>query len=396
MPQSKTARSRNLVRLPFFNVRQISCPEDAAGQRKIYVGHTPVQSIVDLPTDENVRDYLLEAEGRKRRRPSQVHKAIRDTLENYPGNFSVLNSGVVIVARACEIDETQKSLLLRKPSIINGSQTQGQIKDFIKCMEMGNGESPSFDYHIKFEVVVTGDEDLIAQISIARNLQNDVASISIAGRLGELDELDEAFQSRHPGKQLQKSETKLSDDYVKTERLLQVITALIPEKLWPKTQDFNKVFAYSMKAKCLKQFREVYAKAKDPAHQDYKHYKELYQFYLDVAAEAYSLYEKWKCHQGFQGTGLHSIEREGRSIMLVPDGLIFPILASLSAFAVKVNGSWSIRPPKVFSEDELILSACAAHRDIANHNPWIMGKSRGCYSALYQITSLYARLSKPA
>ena len=383
------ARPRKSFKFPFHSVRHISCPEDLDNNRRVYVGHAPIEAIVDLPTDENVRDYMLEAEGKKRRRPTQVHRAIQDTLENRPENFSVLNSGVVIVARDCGIDEKKKILTLRNPSIINGSQTQGIIMDFLSA----NGDK-EFQCHVKFEIIVTDNDDLIAETSIARNFQNDVMTISIAGRLGQLDELERSLEAKLSGTKLQKSETKLSDDYVKTERLLQIIAALVPEELWPKKGEMNKVYTYSMKAKCLKNFQEIYKRAADPKDEDHVKYRELYQFYLDICAQALEIYDRWKKHQGFAGTGIHSIEREGKQIKEVPDGIVFPILASFSAFAKKTKQGWQIEPPQLFSEVELIQAAKSVYMEIANSNPWNMGKSKACYSALYQITSIYRKLSK--
>jgi len=385
------APSKGLVTLPFHSVRHISSPEDVQNDRKVYVGQMPLTAVLELPTHENVRDYLVDAEGKRRRSPTQVHKAIRDTLNNSPENFTVLNSGVVIVAHSCEIDEAAKVLKLKKPSIINGSQTQGVIRDFLN----ENGEAANdlaATTHLKFEVIVLEDDDLIAEISIARNFQNDVMTISIAGRLGQLDELEKAVQAHRPGAKLQKSETKLSEDYIKTERLLQVITALVPEELWLKG-DFNKVYTYSMKTKCLKEFQDVYRRSKDPSDPEREKYQELYQFYLDVAGQALEIYDEWKSHQGFQGTGLRAIQRDGRDITDVPDGIIFPIIAAYSAFARKTSAGWVIRPPEKFNDRDLIQVAKSVYQEIAHSNPWNMGKSRACYSNLYQITSIYKKLA---
>lgn len=384
--KTNAPRTRTLP-LPFHSIRKITSPEDMANGRTIYVGQMPISAVVDLPTDENVRDYLLEAEGRVRRRPTQVHKAIRDTLENNPTNFSVLNSGIVIVSRGCEIDEKHNRVLLTDASIINGSQTQGVIRDFLHETE----DAENVPAHVKFELIVTDNEELIGEISIARNFQNDVMTISIAGRLGQLDELEKRLQKHDPEAKLQKSETKLSDDYVRTEKLLQVIAALVPESLWQKGE-FNKVYTYSMKTKCLKEFQEIHRISHDRTHEKHAEFKELYNFYLDIAPAALELYDKWKSHQGFRGTGLRSIERDGRNIIEVPDGIVFPILSSLSAFARKTKSGWKIEPPKDFDETELINSAKRVYQDIAQHNPWNMGKSKACYSSLYQITSIYRKL----
>jgi hypothetical protein len=384
---SKSVRTESV--LPFHSVRHISCPEDIENDRRIYAGHAPIKGIIGLSTDEDVRKYLLEAEGKKRRRPTQVHMAIQDTLENYSHNFSVLNSGVVLVARDCQIEEKEKRLLLKHASIVNGAQTQGIIVDFLK---KNNGDIP--EVHIKFELIVTSDEALIAEIAIARNFQNDVMSLSIAGRLGELDELDAHYQDQRGGMKLQKSETQLSQDYTKTERLLQVITALIPDELWIKTGEANKVYTYSQKAKCLREFREIHRKAKDRKDPENTKNNKLYKFYLDIAGEADQLYLKWKDHQGFRGCGIHAIKRNARGdIVEIPDGIIFPIIASLSVFAKQVDGKWTIVLPKAFNDEELIRVAKTVYAEIADHNPNKMGKTKACYSALLEITSLYKKLT---
>ncbi len=385
---------RVLVEFPFYSLRNVSCPEDIENGRKVLFGQAPATSILDLPTDENVRDYLLEAEGRKRRKPTQVHRAIRDTLDNTPHNFSVLNGGVSIVARDYDVDEKKKVLWLSKPSIINGSQTQGVLKDYYQDMRQ-NDDAPLI--HIKFELIVTEDDALIAETSIARNFQNDVMTVSIAGRLGQLKELEKSVQREYPDYKLRQSETQLSDDYIATERLIQVITALTPEELWPKPGEYgnpNKTYTYAMKTKCLKDFQDVFRKAKDESDSEHAKYRNLYQFYLDIAPQAYELHERWKTHEGFVGTRLRSIEREGRTIKEIPDGIIFPILAALSAFAEKTPEGWRIVPPESFSDEEIISAATTVYQEIADHNPQTMGKSKACYTQLYQLTSLYKRLSR--
>lgn len=392
MTKMSLAHSRNQFVLPFHTIRNISSPEDLNNNRRTYVGQTPIQSIVGIPTDENVRDYLLEAEGKKRRVPTQVHRAIKSTLINNPDDFSVLNSGIVIVARACEVDDKSKKVTLANPSIINGSQTQGVITDFLKDSEKNGNMFDDYSAHVKFEIIVTDNEELIAETSISRNLQNDVMTLSIAGRLGQLNELNEALSAQLPGSKLQMSETKLSDDYVKTEKLLQVIAALVPEELWHRSGEVNKVYTYSMKTKCLKDFQEIYKKAKDPSDKEHTKYRDLYQFYLDMPAQALELYEHWRSHQGFSGTKLRSIEREEGKIISVPDGIVFPILSSLSSFAKKTDSGWHIDIPEVFEDAELIKVAKSVYMDIADHNPQTMGKSKACYSALSQITSIYRKL----
>ena len=189
--KTMTAKAADVVTFPFHSFRNISCPEDISNGRKVFTGQAPVTSVLQLSTEENVRAYLLDAEGKQRRRETSVNKEIRQTLESHPDLFSILNGGIVIVARAHEVDEQKKLLHLTRASIINGSQTQGVLKDYFEQTDLVLLMEP---IHVKYELIVTDDEELIGEISIARNFQNDVASISIAGRRGKLDSGEESPQ----------------------------------------------------------------------------------------------------------------------------------------------------------------------------------------------------------
>lgn len=373
----------------YVTCRNISSPEDEAEGRKIYSGHAPTSSVLKLEDNENVREYLVDAKGKQKRSPTLVHQAIRKTLRDTPDQFSVLNSGMVIIARGAVVDDKQRVIYLKSPSIINGSQTQGELKRYFDSC---NGQ-PDTIPSIKFEIIVTDDDDLIAEISIARNFQNDVRAISIAGRRGQLDELEVAVQKDFPDIKLRKSETDLTTDgeYLDTEKLIQVIFALLPEPMMKKLDQAdpaNKVFTYSQKTRCLKLFQRLVESGPD----------DVYQCCLDLAPIAWDMYETWKSHQGFRGTRIRSIEREDGAIVEVPDGVIFPIIAAHSAFVNygKKDKTWKIVKPDLLADSELIASAKQAYMDIAGHNPQSMGKSKACYSTLLTITSIYAKLSIPA
>ena len=91
----------------------------------------------------------------------------------------------------------------------------------------------------------------------------------------------------------------------------------------------------------------------------------------------------------------NAVERasDGHTIKDVQDGMIFPILAALSVFVVKMPHGWEIRPPATFDEKDLIAVAIGAYQRIAHSNPWIMGKDRGCYAMCQEVTSLYRKLA---
>jgi hypothetical protein len=378
---------------PYITCRNISGPEDDAAGRKVYSGHAPASSVLSLEDDDNVREYLADAHGEQKHMPTLVHQAIRKTLEDQPDQFSILNGGMVIVARAVEVDDKRKVLMLQRPSIINGSQTQGELaRYFAKYRSLPDFFEPS----IKFELIVTTDDGLIAEISIARNFQNDVRPISIAGRRGQLDALEAAVQKTIPGAKLRKSETHLLDgEYLDTEKLIQVMFALMPgavlKPLDGEADASNKVFTYSQKTRCLKLFQRLV----DAARED-RESCDIYQYFLDIAGQAWQLYERWKSHPGFRRTRLPAVAREHGQGAEVPDGIIFPILSAFSAFVGRSDNKWEITIPEVFDEHELIEAAAQAYVEIAGRNPQTMGKSKACYSTLLRVTNIYARLARAA
>lgn len=377
----------SLFSFPYHNCRNISSPEDLAANRKVYSGTAPARSVLDFEDNENVREYLVEAKGKQKKSPTLVHQAIRKTLEQNSELFCILNGGIVIVARDAEVDDKSKRMTLLKPSIINGSQTQGELRRFFAKKFNEDYTEPS----IRFEIIVTNDDELIADISIARNFQNDVRALSIAGRRGQLDELEERIQAVFPGVELQKSESDQNDTggSLDTEKLIQVTFALLPSSMMKKfaaqSDPDNKVFSYSQKTRCLKLFQRLVEEDEQ---------KEVYECFLDIAPIAWGLYQKWKMHQGFIGTGIRSIERENRQVKDVPDGLVFPIIAANSVFVQKDGAKWALKLPRVMTDNELIHAADQAYKEMAEHNPQTMGKSKACYSHLMQVTSLIARLAQ--
>jgi hypothetical protein len=404
MTSSKGAPRASNFEFPYITCRNISGPEDEAAERKVYAGHAPTSSVLQLEDDENVREYLVDAQGKAKARPTLVHQAIRKTLADHPDEFSILNGGMVIVARAAEVDDKRRVLVLDRPSIINGSQTQGELRRYFDtCRQREDFFEPS----IKFELIVTKDDDLIAEISISRNFQNDVRAISIAGRRGQLDELESAVQRVIPRAKLRKSETDLAvdDEFLDTEKLIQVLFALMPPELFAllEKEAASKVFAYSQKTRCLKLFQRIVEGREGDDDLD-----AIYTYFLDMAGLAWNLYERWKAHPNFRGTRLRAIEREKGAIADVPDGIVFPILSAMSVFVVKSNDlvlgrgklkigpGWVLRPVKRFDEQELIDAAAQVYMEIADHNPQTMGKSKACYSALQRITAIYARLAAAA
>ena len=51
-------RLPNNVKFGYQTLRTISSPDDINEERKVFAGNAPASSYLDIPENENVRDYL--------------------------------------------------------------------------------------------------------------------------------------------------------------------------------------------------------------------------------------------------------------------------------------------------------------------------------------------------
>jgi len=389
------------VQFPFHSIRSVTSPEDQEAGRRRYCGVAPANSFFSVNTDENVRGYLGRDEEGARRKSPQVNMRIRETVAEDRERFALLNTGVVMCAGDAEVDDHKKFARLRGCSIINGAQTKGVLEDWFMKDHPEDTDYPS----VNFELIITDDEDLVADISIARNYQTRVEELSIYGRQGLLDELEKAMKKADATIQLRKKETDFAESYLDTEKLIQVLTALAPSDLplpsavkrkdkTPET--IYRVYAYRHRSRCLKDFAHVMDKeAWDTVKGE--DWSDAKRFFLDVAVEAWRLYERVKGEQSF--SSLHCVKGEtigGRKQVSpdgVPDGVVFPMISALSVFVKKARGGYRFSVPGLFPWATLFEQARVVETRVAGNNPNTMGKSAGCYVALHGLISMYGATS---
>lgn len=377
--------------LNYHSLRSVLGPKDQEAGRKRYTGIASADSLFDLTCDENVRGYLGRDDDGDKRKSTLVNSAILDTIENRRDDFGMLNSGIVIIARGAIVDDSSKRAKLVRPSIINGAQTMGVLKDYFEQNPLDD------DYPwVNFELVTLDEEGLIADISIARNYQNRVTDLSIYGRQGRFDELEKVMKKAFPGQKLRKTETDFSDEYLDTEKLIQVMTAMAPRSLALPSAERNKntpetlyrVYAYRHRSRCLKDFAMVMDEPEK--------WNDAYRFFLDIAPDAWKLYWDFKGEQAFSslqcvkaanpGVGPKTVARDG-----VPDGIVFPMLSALSRFVTKTSSdNWRLSIPKGFPWQTLYNQAKNHETTTAAHNPQTMGKSAACYIALHGAIEMYS------
>jgi hypothetical protein len=151
--------------------------------------------------------------------------------------------------------------------------------------------------------------------------------------------------------------------------------------------------AYKNAAQCLTDFESVFqGRHANQADAD------RYRYFTDMVGLAWVTYDKWRDAGFWEGMYLRSgpkqVRRQGGK-QVVADGVVFPILAALSNFVVKEEGSWTFRVPQVFSDEYL---KDAARRQLTQHGgkPMLMGRSGAAYEGLMLVTEMAQKYSQAA
>ncbi|MBI2295274.1 MAG: AIPR family protein [Betaproteobacteria bacterium] len=339
--------------------------------------------ILKLGTKANLRGYLAEYDPKKRNR---VHDAIRSTIEEIPQRFITRNSGFVIGATQIEVDDNKKLLRLKEPSILNGAQSQGEIKRWV--VDTYGDELPDDDeeapFFVRAEIIVDPDANEVVETAIARNTATPVKSISQAGARGHLEELEASIKKRRPDINIRKKET--DEDVYDTRKILQYTRLLMPFSVSKNDSAAEKLRAYKNPEQCLTNFSEWYETKKSDLVARAK-----YEFTVQIAPYAIEEYEYWEHHDGWNGHNVWADTKKGgracrrdkaRKIVWVSPGLVFPILGAMSDFVEeKSPGHWGISKPRLFKPRDMIAQAVEQFRN-KDSDPMQMGRDAGVYDAL--------------
>jgi AIPR protein len=393
--------SSGRIALSYDTIRNMTSPEEKANEARSYFANVPIEELLKLDTAANLRDYIPDHPGKHR---TQAHKAIGQTLRERSDRFIQLSSGITVAASDIEIDDNRKVITVTNGSIINGAQTQGEIRLFLDEMKTAADEADEIftpDFHARVEFMVDPEVPFIVDAAIARNTSTNIQRISMAGKKRYFDELDASFRRTFPKFHLAKSETDTGEEFVDTMRLLQVLWAMLPEKLLPSSGRSTaeaRLKSYKNRAFCLVDFeKDVVDKenATDPkirAGADAR-----YRCMIDLAGPAWKQYLRWRHHKEWEGRRLKQSTRAIRRTdggYTVADGVIFPILSAMSLFIEKepVTGKYRFDIPGVFEEKDMIEAArdqLTAHKG----NPMLMGRNAAVYDAMTMLTRMVLRVS---
>ncbi len=384
----------NIYTIRYNTLRNVTPPEEEAVGRRRYCGNAQSDQFLEIPDSLNIREYLQEeVNGKPIKKRTQVNDTIRDQLDQDRSLFPVLNGGIALIAKDVAVEDKNRRVRLHDPSIINGTQTRGVLRDFFKA-HPEDGAFPS----INFEIIICDDDRLAAEITIARNYQNAVLPVSTYGARGYFKDLEAAMKKRDPSIKLRTSETDVGPEYMDTEKLIQVVTAMIPATVtMPREAKGEagshgiRVYAYSQKATCLKDFAEI---VNSPSK-----YADAKRFFEDVACDAWNIFKELRSYQGF--SIIHAVTKNKSKQVAqdgVPTGIVFPILSALGKLATQHrNGHWSFKLPKDFDLDDLCKQAKITYTypGPGRSNPQAMGKELACYLNLNAIVDAYLKYRRP-
>jgi hypothetical protein len=383
------------VQLSYQQIRTTTSPDEVATGVKSFVVNLPVFEILKLDTKENLRSYIAEYTPRKRNR---VHEAIETTIQQEPQRFITRNSGFVIAASDIEVhdDNKDKFVRLKDPSILNGAQSQGEIKRWVTSQY---GEEANFDgeeppFFVRAEIIVDPDPAEVVETAIARNTATPVKSISQAGARGHLNDLEASLKARRPDIEIRKKETDVEG--YDPRKILQYARLLMPASVSKNDSAAEKLRPYKNPEQCLTDFSEWYeaGKKKKDEGKDFDPVAlAKYEFTVKIAPFALEEYEYWEKHDNWNGQHVWEETKKGgracrrdknKRIVWVSPGLIFPIVGAMSEFIQETSpGDWVILKPRIFKPGEMITSAIAQFRsDNIKSDPMLMGRSSGVYDAL--------------
>jgi hypothetical protein len=389
MAISSRLQTPTRVQLSYQLLRNVTSPDEAATEVKSFIANLPVFEILKLGTGENLRSYLADYSPRKRTR---VHEAIENTIRTEPQRFITRNSGFVIAASEIQVDDNKKTVRLLEPSIINGAQSQGEIRRWVEYVYGDDvpDDPEECPFFVRAEIIVDKDDNEVVETAIARNTATPVKSISQAGARHHLDDLEKSVKKVRPDIQISKSETDFGA--FDTRKVLQYARLLMPADVSGNETLSERLRPYKNPEQCLTEFCQWYDDKERHSSADVRESaRRKYEFSVQIAPHAIAEYEYWERHKAWNGHRIWDETKKGgracrrdeqNKIVWISPGLVFPILGAMSEFVEeKVPGKWSIDKPSFFEPTTMIANAVAQFRSKGS-DPMLMGRDPGVYDAL--------------
>lgn len=358
-----------------------------------------------LPDDVNPRSHE-KVSGR-------VPTLIETSLKEQPTWFHLLNRGELILAQRCWYENQTKTLHVVIDSPDEGGLADGATTDRViakakreiaeDLSKLPEGEIPGYlkSAHVHLEIISGNINDMLVTLTGARNTSNQVKEFALENLGGGFDWLKALIEESEFKGQIRYRENDPQPVDIRT--VLGLLTLFHPK--WNELGR-EPVVAFSSKGMVLDYFR-------DP---DWKPgYETLKPVVLDVLRlhefiqlEFQGQYNKYKGDSGASGKlGKRKEIRyndgkfftlalsKAQTKYLIPDGWLYPILASFRQLLVlpqngTENVKWITDPQTFFTEHgyELVADVAEQSQSLGS-NPGAVGKSRPLWNNLRKSMELH-------
>lgn len=379
--------------VPSDSVRSFKDPH----QPKIRIVHAIV-NVSSLPTT-----IPLSPDPRMPKPTGRVADRIRESLRKNDGRFHMLNRGICISARSCELDTKQNLLKLDIPDedwygILDGGHTYETIRSvlssFNDAFEGQNEGQASFfltQQYVHLEILV-GVEDFLADIAEARNFSVPLKAWTLAGYRDKfewfLKSVGEDYRQHIRISENDPQEVGILD-------LIQVLTAINPGVSSPSD-------SYRVAGKCLEYFiddsdRYQYRKL-SPICRDIVR---LYDYIRNNWGEMYNQEDETGKHGRFGRKNLSKQRQRNRTTMSsyyfledgtvrgehpIEKGLALPLISGFRALLEERDGkySWQTDPFEFFDRHgTTLVRTMVTATDNAGGNPNQVGRDLQIYSNMF-------------
>lgn len=340
-----------------------------------------------IPMATNPRDQKLT---------SSVANAIEDSLISNDGYFHLKNRGIVLSAKRVEFDNRRDEVTV----YFEDESCHGDIDGGHTYKKILEHKDKEFDQYVQFEVM-TGVEEIIADLAEARNTSVAVDVKSMAELREKFDPIKEALEGMPFFNRISFKQNQITRD-AETDKALKMIDArdvvaitcmFDIDKYDRNTQPTN---SYRSKQAVLNEYLS------DPEH---------YRKFVNILPDIFDLYDAiesdfalaYNENGRMYGRKDYSGYKDGEAVAKtkfsqtdisykIPDGLLYPTLAAFRALVVDDTATGKYRwrdgknPLEAWDRNKVMLTKNVM--DLANSlgdKPTVFGKDNSLWNYAYVV-----------
>lgn len=386
---------RKTIKVSDNNFRKFEDPLGNGSSRK-YIFYVRTCDVPDgIPMATNPRDQKLT---------SSVAKAISDSLLSNDGLFHLKNRGIILSAKRVRYDNRLQEVTIE----FDDESCHGNIDGGHTYKILLENKDQDLDQYVQFEVM-TGVEDMIADLAEARNTSVAVDAKSMAELREKFDPIKESLEGMPFYERISFKQNQITRD-VDTNRALKMIDArdIVSIICMFNIDKYNSAEhptkAYSAKQAMLNEYLD------DPEH---------FRKFVNVIPDIFDLYEAietefalaYNENGRMYGRKTYSGYREGNPVgkskfrqtdicYKIPDGLIYPLLAAFRTLLEYDSNTGKYcwvegkNPISVWSKHKVALTKSIMElAGSLGDKPTVFGKDTSLWNYMYMVLSALEGIS---